>query len=152
MQDEWHLANENGIQVSAVWMWIDKNYDQPGKLNKSNETVLKNIVDSKLKTQIWIGFHDNYFQDGTDVEKIQRGVEILEYLYERATKANCKVAFYNHGGWIGEPTNQVKIIQAAKIEDVGIIYNFHHAHDQLDRFQSNMELMKPYLWAVNLNG
>jgi hypothetical protein len=35
---------------------------------------------------------------------------------------------------------------------VGIIYNFHHAHEQLDRYQQIVDEALPYLWAVNLNG
>ena len=36
--------------------------------------------------------------------------------------------------------------------NVGIVYNLHHAHDQLDELASNLSLMRPYLIAVNLNG
>ena len=152
MEEEWKLAEKSGLKITAVWMWLDANQDQPGKLSDSNEQLLQKISRTKLKTQIWIGFHENYFQDGTEEAKVGRGVEILSDLHERLTEAGCQIAFYNHGGWIGEPANQVKIIESSKLEDVGIIYNFHHAHQQLDRLPEIVEVMKPYLWGVNLNG
>ena len=75
-----------------------------------------------------------------------------EILSERAEKIGCKLALYNHGDWFGQPPNQVKIIQALPNKDLGIIYNFHHAHDQLADFGKNVELMMPYLWHVNVSG
>jgi len=32
------------------------------------------------------------------------------------------------------------------------VYNFHHGHHQIDKFPALLEMMKPYLWTVNLNG
>ena len=152
MEEEWKLARENGLKITAIWMWIDANQDRSGELSRSNAELLQKVGNSDLKTQVWIGFHENYFQDGTDEEKVQRGVVILKELHERVTKLGCRVAFYNHGGWIGEPANQVKIIEASGLKDVGIVYNFHHAHPQLERLPEIITVMMPYLWAVNLNG
>ena len=36
--------------------------------------------------------------------------------------------------------------------DMGIIFNFHHAHELLVDFPSLVDEMLPYLWTVNLNG
>jgi len=30
-------------------------------------------------------------------------------------------------------------------DNVGIVYNFHHAHDKMDRFAEYLELMTPYM-------
>ena len=152
MEEEWDLARKSKLDVMAVWLWIDNNYDRPGKLNGSNEQVLKAIAKSKLKTQIWVGFNSNYFQDLSDEDKIKRGVEMVNYLHSRAESVGCKLALYNHGDWFGEPANQVKIIEAIDGNDIGIVFNFHHAHGQIDRFQSIVDVMLPHLWAVNLNG
>jgi hypothetical protein len=37
-------------------------------------------------------------------------------------------------------------------KEVGIVFNFHHAHELLDEYPEMVENMMPYLWAVNLNG
>src|SRR5690606_9812115 len=57
--------------------------------------------------------------------------------------------------WFGEPTNQLAVLRqlnAAGHTNVGIVYNFHHAHDQIDRFPAILQAIKPHLLAVNLNG
>ena len=59
---------------------------------------------------------------------------------------------YNHGGWFGDPENQIAVIQSAQRQNVGIVYNFHHAHEQLERFPQLLGKMMPYLKAINLNG
>ena len=62
------------------------------------------------------------------------------------------MALYNHGDWFGEPENQVRIIQAIGSDRIRIVYNFHHGHHQVDRFGELLEVMKPYLSAINING
>jgi sugar phosphate isomerase/epimerase len=69
-----------------------------------------------------------------------------------AQDVGCKVALYNHGGWYGEPENQIRLIQAIGLPNVGIVYNLHHAHHQLDRLESILAKIQPYLLAINLNG
>jgi hypothetical protein len=77
---------------------------------------------------------------------------MIEYLSQRANALGCKVALYNHGDWFGEPKNQLKLIAALPKEDLGLIYNFHHAHKQIDSFPEMATMMLPHLWSVNLNG
>jgi hypothetical protein len=36
--------------------------------------------------------------------------------------------------------------------NVGLVYNLHHAHKQLERFPQLLALMLPHLYALNLNG
>jgi hypothetical protein len=82
-------------------------------------------------------------------------VDALRPLVEDATRLGCPVALYNHGGWFGEPENQIAIIEELKkegINNVGIVYNLHHGHEHLTRFAALFEKMKPYLMAFNLNG
>jgi len=152
MAEEIRLARENGIDVKAVWLWIDANSDAPGKLSKANETMLGIVKEADLPTQIWAGFNANYFEGLSDEEAVEKGRQMVGYLAVRADEMGCKLALYNHGDWFGEPANQVKIIKRLPDQNIGIIYNFHHAHDQIDRLPEIIEVMKPYLWVVNLNG
>lgn len=151
MVTELKLAKENGIEVNAVWMWIDKN-DSIGNLSVNNEKVFSSIKDAGLKTQIWMSFPEDYFETLTDTESLERAGNMIAYLSKRANEIGCNLALYNHGGWFGNPENLVKIIQSLSEHEIGIIFNFHHAHNLLGNFDALVKNMKPYLWAVNLNG
>jgi sugar phosphate isomerase/epimerase len=88
-------------------------------------------------------------------ERVKFAVEHVLPTVERTRRLGCPLAFYNHGGWGGEPENMVA---AAKIlreqhgaSHVGIVYNLHHGHSHLDRFPAALAMMKPYLLCLNLN-
>ena len=149
---ELRLAREHGIRVEAVWLWIDADSDRPGKLSEANERLLAALVEAELSTQIWVGFAPNYFEGRGEEERVARGVEMVRYLSERAAETRSRVALYNHGDWFGEPENQIRIIKALPGRDLGLVYNFHHGHQQIDRFDALVKTMRPYLWAVSLNG
>jgi hypothetical protein len=147
---ELRLASEHGIRVEAVWVWIEK--DQPGRLSESNERLLAALKEAGLATQLWVGFAPGFFEGMSDQEKVARGAEMVRHLSERATQTRSRVALYNHGDWFGEPENQVRIIQALPGRDIGIVYNFHHGHEHIARFEAVMKAIRPYLWVVNLDG
>jgi hypothetical protein len=103
--------------------------------------------------QIWkmvqnpIGFPEN--------EKIKIAADRLEYLAQKAKGLGSRLGLYNHGGWEGEPETLVAVCKELNkrgFENVGIVYNFHHAHSRIKDFAVNLELMMPYLLCLNLNG
>ncbi len=149
---ELRLARDHGIRVEAVWMWIDAAGDRPGKLGADNERLLAAVEEAGLSTQVWLGFAPNYFEGQSDEQKVARAVEMVRYLSERAAETKSRVALYNHGDWFGEPENQVRIIQALPGREIGIVYNFHHGHEHIARFDSVVKAVRPYLWCVNLDG
>jgi sugar phosphate isomerase/epimerase len=149
---ELRLAEERGIEMTAVWLWIDGEGDRPGHLREDNERVLAAVAEVGISTQLWLGFNANFFEGLSDGERVTRGAEMVAYLSDRAAETGSRVALYNHGDWFGEPENQVRIIEALPDRDVGIVYNFHHGHEQIDRFDALVDLIRPHLWVVNLNG
>ncbi|MGM0620540.1 MAG: sugar phosphate isomerase/epimerase family protein [Bacteroidota bacterium] len=151
MAKEINLARENDIDINAVWMWLDKN-DAVGNLSENNRKVLQALQETGLQTQIWVSFPENYFDNLSEQRRIEKAVEMIGYVSGEARKLNCTVGLYNHGGWFGRPENLVKIIENLPGHQVGIIFNFHHAHDMINEFAELVKLMKPHLWAVNLNG
>ncbi len=151
MVKEIQLAKENGIEINAVWLWIDKN-DSIGNLSENNRKVLNSIKETGLKTQIWMSYPEDYFEALSAEESLDTSVQMISYLCDEAKKLDCSIGLYNHGGWFGNPDNLVKIVEALPEKEVGIIFNFHHAHHLLDNYSSMVENMMPYLWAVNLNG
>jgi hypothetical protein len=48
--------------------------------------------------------------------------------------------------------NFQNLIEALSALDMGLVYNFHHAHDQIERFTGLADKMLANLWYVNLNG
>lgn len=151
MEKEIYLARENGIEMNAVWMWIDKN-DEIGKLSPNNEKVLEIIKKTRLKTQLWISFPENYFDDLSEMECLNKSVSMIKYLSDELNDTDCAIGLYNHGGWFGDPLNLVKIVKQFPENKVGIIFNFHHAHHLLENYNEMIKAISPYLWAVNLNG
>ena len=149
---EIEVARKNGIEMTAVWIWIDKNSDAPGKLSDDNERMLDILKASGMNAQLWIGFNHNYFEGLDEEAKISAGVDMIRYLRSRTKSFTGKLGLYNHGDWFGHPTNQLKIIKALSDREVGIVYNFHHGHAQIDEFPSLLTAMKPYLLAVNIDG
>ena len=152
MAEELTLAKKNKVDVIAVWMWIDDNWDSLEQLNESNEKVFEVIENIAYKGQLWVSFNANYFENLSDVDAVKKGADMIALLSKRAATLDCKVALYNHGDWFGEPENLLKIIEALPNEDLGLVYNFHHAHAQIERFPKLVKMMLPYLWNVNLNG
>ena len=79
----------------------------------------------------------------------------IREIAEAAAPLGLKIALYNHGGWFGEPENQLAIIERLRrdgVTNVGLVYNLHHGHEHLDRFAELLAKMKPHLLALNLNG
>lgn len=152
MAHELRLAKKSGIDVISVWMWIDDNNDTIDSLSEANETVFSVIDEVAYEGQIWVSFNNNYFKNLSQEQAVYKGARMIEYLSKRAAALQCKVALYNHGDWFGEPQNQIEIIEALPNEELGLIYNFHHAHLQVDRFPYLVKIMSPYIWSINLNG
>lgn len=152
MATEIELARKNAIDIIAVWMWIDANADRVDSLSSANERLLDVLAMTGLKTQLWVSFHPNFFEGLSDDAAVKKGAQMIGYIARRTEALGGNVALYNHGDWFGEPKNQIRIIQSLPEHKLGMVYNFHHAHHQLDEYAENLDRMLPYLWAVNLNG
>lgn len=150
LEEEINALKKYDIELKSVWFWVDGNNGMI--LNNSTERILETLEKTNTQTELWVSFPASFFENMTDDEKVQKGINAIKYLQKRVIKIGCKIALYNHGDWFGEPENQIKIIEGLEDKDVGLVYNFHHAHNQLDRYEELMQIMKPYLWTVNLNG
>lgn len=92
---------------------------------------------------------------GKPGERLAKVVEELLPLAEKTKEEGLELGLYNHGGWGGLPENLVATCKALRekgFENVGIVYNFHHAHPRIDQFAGDLRDMLPYLYCVNLNG
>ncbi|HMF16334.1 MAG TPA: DUF6797 domain-containing protein, partial [Gemmataceae bacterium] len=135
---------KKGIRLEAFWF--------PAQLDKDARTILDLLKRHGIKTQLWITMGDPAPAAKKQADKIEAAARVLRPIALEADKIGCRVALYNHGGWFGEPENQIAIIEHLKLANVGIVYNLHHGHEHLGRFPELLKKMKPHLWALNLNG
>ena len=148
--EEVSALNEHGIELTAVWWWIDGQGDQ--LLNEGNQRLLHYLDSLNISCDIWMSFADSFFEGLDDSQKLEKAVEAISELNQLASRVNCRLMLYNHGAWFGDPRNQVEIIQKSGIKNIGLVYNFHHAHQQVEDFPMLLDMMLPYLNTVNING
>ncbi len=140
----------HGIELTSFWCG--------SSLDPINDKSIQRIVDflkrRKVQTELWMMLPDNQLTKIVDQqERILVAANALRALADQVRPLGCKVGLYNHGGWIGRPSVMVKVMQAlAGTENVGLVYNFHHAHEDLSEFPKALTDMKPYLYCLNLNG
>ena len=147
--EELNALAEHGSELTAFWF--------PTGMNPANEKTPRIILDllarHKVKTQLWLSVGTpKEFMLLDQEEKVRTITKPVAWVAAEAGKIGCKVALYNHGGWFGQPENQIAIIRAVGAGNIGIAYNFHHGHEHIQRFQGLFKEMLPYLYALNLNG
>lgn len=130
---------EHGIEYFAFWSWHD-----------AMEPLIRK---HNIHPQIWMMFGE---PAGTQEEKVAAAAASLLPMVEKTKSLGLKLGLYNHGGWSGEPANMVAVCQYLKdhhqADHVGIVYNLHHGHDHIADFRKQLELMKPWLICLNING
>jgi hypothetical protein len=150
MVEEINTLKKNNIKLKSVWFWVNGG---SGKvLDDANHFILKTLKDQNVETELWLSFNDSYFANLSDSQKLNKAVSAIREINTKVQEIGCTLHLYNHGSWFGEPENQVKIIQELGADDIGIVYNFHHARHQVSRFPELVRLMKPWLSTVNING
>ena len=145
---EVEAMKREGIEFTAWWF--------PGGLNDEARLILEVIARHRITPQLWITGGGEAPKDGVAAAAlVEAEAGRIRPIAEAAAPLGCQVALYNHGGWFGEPENQVAIIERLArdgVKNVGIVYNFHHGHPHLARFADLWKKMMPHLLAVNLNG
>jgi putative heme-binding domain-containing protein len=140
----------HSISLDAFWL-------APGELTKEARTILDVLERHGVRTQLWVllDLGPDRVTGPEQERRVASATEKLRPLAEEARKIGCKLALYNHGGWFGEPENQLAILERLEgqgVTNVGIIYNLHHGHEHLDRLAEVLAKLKPHLWTINLNG
>ena len=145
---EMEALKRHHVELLAWWF--------PATLNHEARLILDVLKRHGRRPQLWITGGGELVRDPAEQQaRIEAEAQRIRPIAEEAAKIGCTVALYNHGGWFGEPENQVAIIQhltAAGVTNAGIVYNLHHGHGHLDRFGELLATMKPHLVALNLNG
>ncbi len=147
---EFEALKRHGVSLDAFWV-------APGELNRESRIILDALKRHGVKAELWVLLDGgaNHVEGAEQEKRVETATAKLRPLAVEAGKVGCSLALYNHGGWFGEPDNQIAIIERLKsrgVTNVGMVYNLHHGHDHLDRFAELLARMKPYLKAINLNG
>ena len=145
---ELDALKRHGVSLHAWWF--------PATLNDEAKRTLDLFQRHGVRPQLWVTGGGGAVKDEADQRaRVESEAKRIRTIAEAAAKVGCPVALYNHGGWFGEPENQLAIIEQLKrggITNVGIVYNLHHGHEHLDRFPALLQKMRPHLLALNLNG
>jgi putative heme-binding domain-containing protein len=142
---EIEACKRHGVELTAWWF--------PTSLNDEAKRTLAIFEKHGVTPQLWItGSGAATKSPEEQAARVKAEAARIRPIAEAAAKIGCQVALYNHGGWFGEPENQIAIINELQLPNVGIVYNQHHGHGHVDRFAELLKTMQPHLLALNLNG
>ncbi len=140
---------KNGVELAAFWATVS--------FDDSKNTHLPVILDlfkrRNIHPELWTLLTPPAdFEKLPQDQKLDRAVAVLKPVAQQFGEVGSKIGLYNHGGWFGEPENQIAILKKIGLKNIGLVYNFHHGHEHIARFPELVQTMKPYLLAVNING
>lgn len=145
---EIEACRQRGVTVAAWWF--------PGALNEEARGVLQVLKRHRVRTQLWVTGGGAPTRSAEEQQaRVEQEAKRLEPIALAAGEIGCTLGLYNHGWWFGEPENQIAVLRRLAelgIANAGLVYNLHHGHDHLDRFETLLAKMKPHLIALNLNG
>src|SRR5262245_55083554 len=114
------------IELTAVWF---------PALDDAGRQLLDVLQKRGVKTQLWVtGGGEPTKTPEEQRQRVAAEAARIRTIAEAAAKIGCTVGLYNHGGWFGEPENQLAILSELKLPNVGLVYNHHHGHSQIERF------------------
>jgi hypothetical protein len=114
-------CRRHGIELTAWWF--------PSTLDDHARLILKVLERNGVRTQLWVTGGGGPTASAEEQRtRVLQEADRIRPIAEAAERIGCSIGLYNHGGWFGEPVNQVAIIRELGLNNVGIVYNFHHGH------------------------
>lgn len=137
----------HGIDIVAWWF---------PKLDNDSRQALAVIEKHGIHPQLWVsGGGSPATTDADQHHRIESETARVRPIAVEARRLGCKVGLYNHGGWFGDPENELEILAQLNREgftNIGLVYNFHHGHNDIDRFPALWPRIMGHVLAVSLNG
>lgn len=147
--EEIETMKKYNIKLQGWWLSEGLHPEQ----DKYLPLILDALKKHNVKTELWCMFTGGpEFDKLTQEEKISTMAKPVAYVAKKLDEIGCKLGVYNHGGWFGVPENQLAVIEYLKMPNIGIVYNLHHAEEDIDRFPTFFPKIKPYLLAFNIAG
>ncbi len=148
--EELQTLKKHNIKLEAFWHW--SGYADPSK-DKNLAIIFDVLKRNNAKTQLWSSFNGwKDFDQLPQAEKVKVAAVSIAYVADKLAEMGCSLGLYNHGGWFGEPENQLEIIEYLKKPNIGIVFNFSHSETQINRFPQFFPKILPYLYSINLTG
>jgi hypothetical protein len=140
---EIEAMQHHGITITGWWY---PHHVQP---------VLDAAKRHSIHPQLWVaGGAHHAGQDAAQAVE-EEATRILP-LARDAASIGSQVGLYNHREpWYEDQDNQIAVIEhlrRAGVDNVGIVFNFHHWRGPIAGFAALFTRMQPYLLAVNING
>lgn len=136
------------IALTAWWF--------PAKMDDTARAILAVIERQRIKPTLWVSGGGAPVKNAAEqAARVAAEVARLRPIAEAAHARGCSMALYNHQGWFGDPDNQLHVLaglRAAGANNVGIVYNLHHAHEHIRTFAAQWPRMMPHVVALNLSG
>lgn len=148
--EEVDVMKASGIEITAWWF--------PRQLDDTARKILDVIERHGIKPDLWVSLINEIKPAYTSAEqtaRIQEATDRLRPIAVEARRLGIKVGLYNHGGWFGDPDNELLVmhrLQAEGFNNIGLVYNFHHAHPHIRNFDKIWPRICADVIAVNLNG
>ena len=145
---------DHGVEMTAFWLSGSYQQDERGVWEDPHLLAALEFVErNDLKIEMWKMLVGGDLQQIADVNaRYDAAAAQAEVLATIFNERGCTYGMYNHGSWGGEPATMVEVVKRVEVDNVGIVYNFFHGHDQLDLMPDAFRAMRPYLMSVNLNG
>ncbi|MCE7068409.1 sugar phosphate isomerase/epimerase [Dyadobacter sp. CY326] len=148
-EEEIEQLKKHNIKLQAFWYYSGPNPEN----DKNFATIIEVLKKHNVKTEIWCMVSGvKGLDEMTQEEKVRAVATPVAYIADKAAEIGCKIGLYNHGGWFGEPDNQLQLIDYLKKSNIGIVYNFHHAEEHIKAFPEFFPKLVPHLLALNLSG
>ncbi len=142
---ELDALKKHHIELLAWWF--------PTTLNDEGKMALELFKRHGVKPQLWVNGGGAWPKGEADYQRrIVAEAARIRPIAEAAAAQGLKVGLYNHGSWYGEPETQLAIIKELHMPNVGMVYNLHHGHDHVHRFEHLLAQMLPHLLCLNING
>lgn len=145
---EVEVMTQHGIEIVAWWF--------PVMLDATARTIFSVIERHHIHPELWVtGWESPATKTMTQFQRIEHEAERLRPIVTEARRLGCTVSLYNHGGWFGEPDNEIAIVERLRRDgftNIAMVYNFHHGHDHIAKFAELWPRMQRYVTAVNVNG
>ena len=103
---EIEALKRHGISLDAFWV-------APGELNRESRIILDALKRHQVKAELWVllDLGADRVVGPEQKRRVEAASAKLRPLADEAGKIGCSLALYNHGGWFGEPENQIAIIE-----------------------------------------
>jgi len=151
VQETLKVLEGRGFELFAVYLSVNIDPGQPKYDTQWTDTIkaLKG-----RRTVVWINIRSKRLKPSMPAGD-GRAVEIVREIAGLAEQSGLKVALYPHYGfWMERVEDAVRVAKKVNLKNVGVVFNLCHwlRVDDPQTMQARLELARPYLFSVTING